>query len=137
MNSVTPTDEEYTFGNDVIISQTDSNGIITYANRAFCKISAYKQNELIGKPHNIIRHPDMPSIIFEKMWKTIADGQTWNGLVKNMRKDGMYYWVDTEILPIRDEDNTITGYIAVRKAASQKDIKESQETYKKILETQA
>ena len=136
MNTVTPIDEEYTFESDVIISQTDSNGIITYANRAFCNISGYKLDELIGKPHNIIRHPDMPNIVFEKMWKTISDGQAWNGLVKNLRKDGKYYWVDTEILPIKDEDSKITGYIAVRKAASRKDIKESEETYKKILETQ-
>lgn len=136
MNTVTPIDEEYTFENDVIISQTDSNGIITYANRAFCEVSGYKSSELIGKPHNIIRHKDMPSIVFQKMWVSITDGQAWNGLVKNMRKDGLYYWVDTEILPIKDEMENITGYIAVRKSASRKDIKESADIYKKILETQ-
>lgn len=136
MDTVTPIDEEYTFDNDVSISQTDSDGIITYANRAFCDVSGYKANELIGKAHSIVRHPDMPDQVFSKMWQTIADGQAWNGLVKNMRKDGLYYWVDTEILPIKNENREITGYIAVRKEASRKDIKESEDLYSKILDIQ-
>ena len=136
MNKVVPFDEEYFFDSDVIISQTDLKGIITYANRAFSKTSGYSQEELIGKAHNIIRHPDMPKAAFFKMWETIAGGQAWNGLVKNLRKDGKFYWVDTEILPIVDEDGTITGYIAARKEASRKDISETQETYQKMLDTE-
>ena len=136
MDKVTPIDEEYIFEGDVIISQTDLKGIITYANRAFSNISDYDKEELIGQPHNILRHPDMPSAIFAKMWETISGGQVWNGLVKNLRKDGKYYWVDTEILPIRDENDEITGYIAARKEASRKNINETAATYKKMLETQ-
>jgi len=136
MSTVTPIDEEYIYEGGVIISQTDLNGVITYANKMFCEISAYKAEELVGKPHNIIRHPDMPKIAFAKMWQTIQSGQVWNGLVKNLRKDGLYYWVDTEILPIRDEDENVTGYIAARKPASRKNILEMQETYNKMLETQ-
>jgi aerotaxis receptor len=136
MNKVTPIDEEYFFDGSVIISQTDLKGVITYANRAFSEVSGYSVEELIGKPHNILRHPDMPKATFEKMWSTIQSGQAWNGLVKNLRKDGKYYWVDTEILPVKDENNNITGYIAARKAASRKDIQENEETYKKMLEAE-
>jgi len=136
MNNITPVDEEYLITGNVIISQTDTKGIITYANRAFCKVSGYKADELVGEAHNIIRHPDMPKAAFAKMWETIAGGQAWNGLVKNLRKDGLYYWVETEILPIVDEEGTITGYIAARKDASRKDVIETEEVYKKMLETQ-
>ena len=84
--------------------------------------------------HSIIRHPSMPKIIFTKMWETISGGQAWNGLVKNLRKDGEFYWVDTEILHIKDDDNVVTGYIAARKVAARKDIIENEENYKKMLE---
>jgi len=136
MSNVTPVDEEYMITGNVIISQTDTKGIITYANRAFCEVSGYKADELVGEAHSIIRHPDMPKAAFAKMWETIAGGQAWNGLVKNLRKDGQFYWVETEILPIVDEEGNITGYIAARKDASRKDITETEEVYKKMLETQ-
>jgi len=136
MSEITPIDEEYLFDNNVIISQTDEKGIITYANKAFCNVSGYSVEELVGKPHNIIRHPDMPKIVFTKMWETITGGQAWNGLIKNLRKDGKFYWVDAEILPIKNNDDNITGYIAARKEASPKDVHETKETYKKMLETE-
>ncbi len=136
MEKVTPIDKEHIYDGDVIISQTDTNGFITFANRAFAKASNYTVDELIGKPQSIIRHPDMPKIVFAKMWETITGGQAWNGLVKNLRKDGLYYWVETEIIPVRDEAENITGYIAVRKEASRKNIKEAEITYKKMLEAQ-
>jgi aerotaxis receptor len=136
MNKATPIDEEFPVEEGVIISQTDAKGNITYANKAFCNISGYTVDELLNQPHNIIRHPDMPKTVFEKMWSTIKSGQVWNGLIKNLRKDGRYYWVDTEILPIKDADNTITGYIAARRAASRKDIEENKETYRKMLEAE-
>lgn len=136
MDKVIPVNEEFMFDGNVIISQTDLKGIITYANRAFCQVSGYSVEELIGNPHNMIRHPDMPKAVFTKMWETISGGQAWNGLVKNMRKDGKYYWVDTEILPIKNEDNVLIGYIAARKEASRKDINETEDTYRKMLQTQ-
>jgi aerotaxis receptor len=136
MDKVTPVDEEFVVEGNAIISQTDINGNITYANKAFCTVSAYSIEELLNQPHNIVRHPDMPKTVFEKMWSTIQSGQAWNGLIKNLRKDGMYYWVETEILPIKDNDNTITGYIAARRAASRKDIEENKETYRKMLEAE-
>lgn len=131
---VTPVDEEYMYVGDIIISQTDLKGVITYANRMFCDTSGYRADELVGQPHNIIRHADMPKAAFEKMWKTIKSGQAWNGLVKNLRKDGLYYWVDTEILPLKDADDNVTGYIAARKPASRKNIEETKEIYSKMLE---
>jgi len=136
MEKVTPIDKEYIYDGDLIISQTDINGMIIFANRAFAQASAYSINELLGQPQNIIRHPDMPKVIFAKMWETISSGQAWNGLVKNLRKDGMYYWVETEIIPVLDDNNNITGYIAVRKEASRKDIKEAETTYNKMLEAE-
>lgn len=137
MSRTVPIDEEYVFdGSGIIISQTDLKGIITFANRKFCEISGYKASQLIGEAHNIIRHPDMPKEIFKKMWAEISNGQVWNGLIKNMRSDGMYYWVDTEIMPVYNSDDKLTGYIAARKPASQKDVKESEELYKKMLEVQ-
>jgi len=136
MNNITPVDEEYIIAGDVIISQTDTKGIITYANRAFCEVSGYKADELVGEAHSIIRHPDMPKAAFAKMWETIAGGQAWNGLVKNLRKDGQFYWVETEILPIMDDEGIVTGYIAARKDASRKDITETEEVYRKMLENQ-
>ena len=131
---VTPVDEEYMYVGDVIISQTDTKGVITYANRMFCDTSGYRASELQGQSHNIVRHPDMPKAAFEKMWDTIKSGQSWNGLVKNLRKDGLYYWVETEILPLQDSDENVTGYIAARKPASRKNIEETKELYAKMLE---
>lgn len=129
----TPVDEEFLYEGRVIISQTDLNGVITFANRKFCEISAYTVDELVGQPHHIIRHPDMPKAAFAKMWDTIKGGQVWNGLVKNLRKDGLYYWVDTEISPVLDSNENIIGYIAARKPASRKNIQENDKLYKKML----
>ena len=137
MSRVTPIDKEYHFEGNIIISQTDLLGNITYANRKFCEVSGYNVDELIGSAHNIIRHPDMPKAAFEKMWNTISSGHTWNGLVKNLRKDGLYYWVDTEILPIEDQNHNVIGYIASRKSASRKNIEENEATYEKMYADQS
>jgi len=134
MNKETIKDEEYIFEGSTIISQTDLSGKITFANRRFCEVSGYNIDELINQPHNIIRHPDMPQVIFEKMWDTLSSGMTWTGLVKNMRKDGLYYWVDTEILPIKSENNELTGYIASRKAASRSNIEDAEAMHDKMTQ---
>lgn len=136
MSKVIPIDEEYHFNDSVIISQTDLLGRISFANRKFCEVSGYTIDELVGASHNIIQHPQMPKAVFEKLWNTISAGHAWNGLIKNMRKDGRYYWVDTEILPIEDEDQKIIGFIASRKAASKKNIEENKMAYKKMYEDQ-
>ncbi len=98
-----------------IVSKADFKGNITYVNEAFCKISGYKEEELIGKPHNIIRHPDMDSSVFKEMWHTIKDlKQPWSGIVKNRKKDGNFYWVQTIINPILDENGNILEFIGIR-----------------------
>jgi len=79
---------------ELIISRTDLKGNITYANETFCDISGYHEEDLLGKPHNIVRHPDMPSAAFEDLWNTIKAGKQWVGIVKNMRKDKGFYWVE-------------------------------------------
>ena len=127
-------DEEFVFDGRAIISETDPKGVITFANRKFCEIAGYTKDELKGQPHNIIRHPDMPKAAFAQMWETIKSGQSWNGIVKNLRKDGLYYWVETQITPVFDDEGTITGYIAARKPVSRKNIDEIAQTYKTMLE---
>ena len=80
-----------------IISRTDLRGVITHANNTFAKISGYEVGELIGKPHNIVRHPDMPKSVFTDIWETLGRGESWQGYVKNKRKDNGYYWVHANI----------------------------------------
>lgn len=132
-----PVDEEYFFEGRAIVSETDLDGIITFANRRFCEISGYTSDELVGQPHNIIRHPDMPRAAFAQVWKTIQSGTIWHGLVKNLRKDGKYYWVDTEVSPIYDNNGIAKGYMAARKPASRKNIEETAQIYKKMLEQES
>ncbi len=98
----------------VIVSSTDLKGNITYASDAFCKISGYTKKELLGRSHNLIRHPDMSKSTFKKMWNTITHQMIWKGEFKNRKKDGGYYWVDAVISPTYDENNQVTGYMAIR-----------------------
>ena len=133
MDRPNPIDEEYFFEGRAIVSETDLNGIITFANRRFCEISGYSVDELVGKPHSIIRHPDMPKAAFAQLWKTILSGTIWHGLVKNLRKDGKYYWVDTEVSPAYDEHGTLKGYMAARKPASRKNIEETALLYQEMI----
>ncbi len=122
--------EEVGVANRPIISKTDLKGIITYVNTPFCKLAGYTKEELIGKPHNIIRHPDMPKEVFKQLWETIEKNQQWRGFIKNLRKDGKYYWVEAFIEPIFDENNKKIGYISVRKPVSEED----KQKYSKIYE---
>jgi aerotaxis receptor len=132
-----PIDEEYFFEGRAIVSETDLNGVITFANRRFCEISGYTADELVGEPHNIIRHPDMPKAAFAQVWKTIQAGTIWHGLVKNLRKDGKFYWVETEISPIYNNNGDVKGYMAARKPASRKNIEETATIYKTMLDQES
>jgi len=133
MNKPNPIDEEYTFDKGLIVSSTDLKGIITYANRKFCEIAGYSKDELIGKNHNIVRHPDMPKAAFQEVWDTIKVKKDWTGIVKNMRKDGRYYWVYSHISPVVIDDE-ISGYTAARRPASATEIEEIIPIYKELLE---
>lgn len=97
-----------------IVSKTDKRGVITYVNDAFCKISGFSKNELLGKPHNIVRHEDTPALVYEELWETIQNKKIWKGEVKNRKKDGGYYVVQSIVMPIFDSNNEIAEYISVR-----------------------
>jgi len=127
-----PVDEEVIFDGGVMITETDTKGIITYANRKFREMTGFSKKELIGSPHSINRHPDMPKGAFRGMWKTIADKKVWRGYVKNMRKDGKFYWVLVYIQPKLDENGEITGYVAGRKVAYPEGYKEIEEKYAEL-----
>lgn len=104
----------------VITSKTDLNGIITYSSKAFEKISGYYENELIGKPHNIVRHPDTPLETFQQMWDTIKQEKTWIGEIQNLRKDGTSYWVKTRITATHDHHGNHIGYTSIRQDITDK-----------------
>lgn len=97
-----------------ILSKTNVKGIITFVNEEFCNISGYSKDELIGKNHNIIRHPDVPASHFENLWRTILDKQIYKATVKNLKKDGTTFYVNTTVIPILDEDDEIVEFIAIR-----------------------
>lgn len=101
-------------GTTTLFSETDKRGIIQFANEEFCKISQFSKNELIGRPHNIVRHPDMPKELFANLWTTIQRGQTFHGVIKNKAKDGSHYWVEATIMPVTDNHSKILKYIGVR-----------------------
>jgi len=128
-----PVDQEFKFQNGLIISSTDLKGIITYANRTFCNIAGYTKQELTGKNHNIVRHPDMPKAAYKELWETIKAGKEWTGIVKNLRKDGLYYWVYSHITPIMDNEGQITGYTAARRPAKEAEIDEVVPVYKALI----
>jgi len=102
------------FDKNVIASKTDANGYITYASEAFCRISGYTQEELLGKEHKFMRHPDMDDEIFEELWEAITSNKTWVGEIKSLKKDGGHYWAKSFISPIVDSQNNVTEYSAIR-----------------------
>ena len=118
-----------------IVSKTNKEGIITYANDKFCKISGYRYDELIGQPHSIVRHPSVPKEVFKQMWETILEGKKWEGIIKNRRKDGSSYWVNAVINPIIDHDGNIIEFISIRTdISSVHEIHDSLKTQLKISE---
>jgi len=117
---------------DVLISITDPRGIIEYANEKFCKIAGYDPNELLGKPHNIVRHPDMPKKAFQDLWNVLKSKQVWQGYVKNKTKSGGFYWVKATAFPIIGADGNIKGYISVRFKPNREAIGRAIELYRRL-----
>ncbi len=111
-----------------LVSRTDLRGRITFINRAFIEISGFTEEELLGSPHNIIRHPHMPPAAFADLWTTIKSRQPWDGLVKNRTKSGDYYWVRANVTPVA-EDGKVTGYISIRSKAGRDEIAEAERAY--------
>lgn len=115
----------------LIVSRTDTKGIITQVNRAFCDISGYDRGELIGTPHRILRHPDMPAAAFRDLWETVGRGERWNGYVKNLCKDGRFYWVYATVIP-NVRNGTVVGYTSVRRKPSRTKVAEAVAEYARM-----
>ena len=109
----------------MLVSMTDLKGRITYANSAFVQISGFSLSELLGKAHNMVRHPDMPPAAFQDMWDTISSGQPWTALVKNRCKNGDHYWVRANVTPVVEND-AVVGYLSVRTLPSRDEIEGAQ-----------
>ena len=117
----TQTQEWFFPQHSYILSETDEKGFILYANDLFCEMAGYHRDELIGQPHNIVRHPDMPRIAFEGLWNDIQSKGFWTGIVKNLRKDGGHYWVYATALRKIDSNGKIT-YLSIREVPSRADV---------------
>ncbi|MBN7795810.1 methyl-accepting chemotaxis protein [Parahaliea mediterranea] len=128
-NNQPVTNREYVLGeNHFLISHTDLKGRITYANPSFIEVSGFSNEELVGAPHNIVRHPDMPGEAFADLWGTLQSGDHWVGLVKNRRKNGDYYWVRAQVTPIVERGRTL-GYVSVRTRARPEEISRAAAAY--------
>ena len=131
------TNTEYPIDDDtLILSTTDTKGRITYINSTFVEVSGFSEEELIGKAHNIVRHPDVPPEAFEDLWATLKQGLPWTGLVKNRRKNGDFYWINANATPLI-ENGKVTGYLSVRTKASRAEIERTAPIYQQILEGKA
>jgi len=118
-----------------IVSKTDTQGIIEYANDYFIEVSGYTESELVGEPHSIVRHPDMPKIIFKIMWDRLEEGKNIYAIVKNRAKNGKYYWITTDFEANLDKvTNKPISYVAYRQAAPTKVVAEIEPLYKKLIE---
>jgi PAS domain S-box-containing protein len=102
----------------MVISTTDLQGNITYANDLFCTLTGFAREELIGQPHSIVRHPDVPKAVYKDMWDTIRAGGIWTGIVPNLGKGGVLYVVDTTVQPLFDAEGNITAYISIRRVVN-------------------
>ena len=107
----------------MIVSEADDKGIITYANDDFCNIAGYSKSELIGKPHNMVRHEDMPKAAFKDLWQTLESGKIWKGIVKNKTKQGDFYLVNATAYPSKTKDGKLR-YISVRVCPTNEEIEE-------------
>ena len=116
--------DDYAF----LVSETDAKGHILFANNDFCKIAGFTLEELIGKPHNIVRHPDMPSKAFQSLWETVQAGNIWTGYVKNATKNGGFYWVYATVYPFESCDGG-NGFLSCRRKATQEEINGAIELY--------
>lgn len=128
------TSHEFLFEDDeLLMSTTDSRGCITHCNAAFVRISGFSMQELMGQPHNMVRHPDMPEEAFRDMWATIGRGRSWRGMVKNRRKDGSFYWVHAHVTPIMRSGRPV-GYMSVRSKPSRAQVQAAEQLYARLAQ---
>jgi len=136
-NSVTPNNNERVMReDDFIVSKTDLKGRITYGNRIFIEFSGYTENELLGAQHNIIRHPDMPRAVFKLLWDRLEQKQEVFAYVKNMARDGSFYWVFANVTPCFDRDGKVIGYYSVRRRPSPEAVTTVSQLYRAMLEAE-
>jgi len=121
-------DVEYTFTENLIY-EIDMNGIITYANQNFCQVTGFRKEELLGKDHSIFKHPDVPQELYENLWSTKKRLKQWFSTLKNMRRDGMYFWSDIHCTVKYDNNGEISGFIVVHKPTSESNKEEEIERY--------
>ncbi len=134
MAKATPTNIEFELNsNDFLVSKTDSKGIITYCNEPFMKAAGAEEVDLLGKPHNVVRHPDMPRAIFKLFWNKIQNKKEIFAYVKNLRFDGGYYWVYANVTPSFDNNNNIIGYYSIRRKINPKALDIIKPIYEKML----
>lgn len=128
-------DQEFEFPeNELLMSTTDTRGHITHCNAAFQRVSGYAMEELMGQPHNLLRHPETPPEAFKDMWGTIGRGRNWHGVLKNRRKDGTYYWVEAHVTPFI-QDGKPVGYMSVRTKPTRQQIREAEALFAEIAKT--
>lgn len=133
---ITPKNNEKTFPNDqLLVTKTTTKGIITYANRAFMEIVGLSEDDLVGKPHNIIRHPDMPKIIFKYLWTYLQRGEEIHAYVKNLCADGSYYWVMANVTPSYYKEKVV-GYHSARRNPDRKSLEIIIPLYKQLLQAE-
>lgn len=128
--------EIYMKEDDFIVSKTDLKGRITYGNEIFIKMSGYSEQELLDAPHNILRHKDMPALVFKLLWQRIQNKQAINAYVKNKCKNGDFYWVFANVTPSYDKNSNIIGYYSVRRKPEPKALKVIEPIYKALLEAE-
>jgi len=121
-------DGEVFYDDLYLLSETDEKGLVTYANDAFLKIAGYKAEDLLGQPHNVVRHPDMPRAAFKSLWDDVQSKGFWTGFVKNARKGGGFYWVYATVLRSTDKNGNIK-YVSIRIKPSRDDVKKSEALY--------
>jgi len=115
----------------MIVSETNKKGLITYVNNDFCNISGFSKEELIGNPHNMVRHHDMPKAAFKDLWSTVQTGKTWKGIVKNFCKNGDYYWVNATAFPVKKK-NGKTKLISIRTKPTKIEVDNATKLYAKL-----
>lgn len=133
-----PTGRERHFADDeIIVSKTDARGIITYANEVFLRVAGYTEAEVLGQPHNLIRHPDMPMCVFKFLWNTIESGHEIFAYVVNQAKNGDHYWVLAHVTPTYGPDGKIIGYHSNRRTASREAVKTMEGIYRQLRQVEA
>jgi aerotaxis receptor len=126
------TNNEYDFpADELLMSTTDTKGVLTHCNAPFARVSGFTMEELMGQPHNMIRHPDMPPEAYKDMWATIGRGRSWTGFVKNRRKNGDFYWVQAHVTPIMREGKPV-GYISVRTKPTREQVQAAEALYARV-----